>query len=160
MIRLAIAGWQGTSAGDAYNANVASTVRSFHGLGGNDIITGTTNDEHFYGGAGNDTLIGGGGSDTFHYLHTNSGSDTIIGFDSANDKIDLSLLLVGYDPATSNLADFVQGQPHDFNGTSTVLIIDHDGGNSPDFSIVLQGVAYTGLNQIDDFLAADVLVLV
>ena len=50
------------------------------------VYTGTFRSENLEGGAGDDTITGGGGSDIFVFRDT-SGDDTITDFDTANDKI-------------------------------------------------------------------------
>ena len=50
------------------------------------VYTGTYRSENLEGGAGDDTITGGGGSDIFVFRDT-SGDDTITDFDTANDKI-------------------------------------------------------------------------
>jgi len=43
---------------------VPTAEKSWHGLGGNDSITGTSGRDALYGDGGNDTLVGGAGNDT------------------------------------------------------------------------------------------------
>jgi Ca2+-binding RTX toxin-like protein len=61
------------------------------GAAGADYIDGGAGDDTITGGAGDDTLIGGVGSDTivFSSTSTTNGSDTITGFVSTTDKINV-----------------------------------------------------------------------
>ncbi len=98
----------GTAAANTLTANNNAIATTFHGLAGNDTITGGTANDQIYGGRGNDTLTGGAGADTFYYLYDNAGSDTIRDFSkSQGDKIDISNLLIdlGYD--ANNVTDDV-----------------------------------------------------
>ncbi len=55
---------------------VPTGERAWHGLGGNDTLTGTSSRDALYGDAGNDSLIGGSGSDT---LIGGAGHDVLTG---------------------------------------------------------------------------------
>ena len=74
----------------ADSVKVPTGLKAWHGLGGNDTITGTSNRDALYGDAGRDKLIGKGGNDT---LIGGAGADSLTGgggsdffqFDSAAD---------------------------------------------------------------------------
>jgi hypothetical protein len=69
---------------------VPTGLKAWHGLGGNDTLTGTADRDALYGDAGNDTLLGKQGNDTLiggagaDILKGGSGSD-FFQFDSAAD---------------------------------------------------------------------------
>jgi hypothetical protein len=90
-------------------------------------------------------LAGGAGIDTFTYASkaTIDGVDVIFDFNAnpGGDLLDISELLVGFDPNTSNFADFVQVTVVD---GSTLISIDADGTvNGSDYiaAVSLQGVS-------------------
>ena len=69
------------------------------GNGGNDGLNGGTGKDRIFGGAGNDTLFGdagndvlngGVGADTFHFEPSETGSDTLVGYNGAQDTIQFS----------------------------------------------------------------------
>ena len=75
-----------------------------HGNHGEDVLKGGAGQDVLEGGAGadiligdegNDLLIGGRGADTFVFFE-NSGNDAIRGFESGQDKIDLSALDISF----------------------------------------------------------------
>jgi Ca2+-binding RTX toxin-like protein len=123
------------------------------GLAGNDTLNGGIGDDLLLGGvgtdrletsAGADTMAGGAGSDTFALIDEPiDGVDTLFDFDAGpgGDVLDISDLLEGFDPSTSNLADFVQVTVA--NG-STLISIDADGaanGSAYVAAVSLQGVS-------------------
>jgi hypothetical protein len=71
----------------------SGSFRLFGGAGA-DTLTGGGGNDLIYGGLGADTLAGGGGADVFRYDEVAdsvlNGRDTINGFTSGTDKIDLS----------------------------------------------------------------------
>jgi hypothetical protein len=74
-----------------------------------------------------DTLTGGYGPDTFRYLASDldANSDHITDFSTAQgDKIDIKDLLVGYDPVTKAITDFVEFTT---SGANTIAKVDRDG---------------------------------
>jgi hypothetical protein len=83
-----------------------------------------------------------GGADTFKYHFKTAGNDTILDFDTNSDKIDLSILLDGYN-TSSTLSNFIASTG---NGSNTIISVDANGGEAfeTDISITLIGV--TGVN--------------
>ncbi len=77
-----------------------------YGGDGNDIIKGGSGDDAIIGQKGNDTLYGGSGEDTFWFTAINEGLDTIKDFNTAEDKLELSNVLTGYD-AGEDINDFL-----------------------------------------------------
>lgn len=103
---------------------------SLSGGDGNDLLYGESGIDLIYGDAGQDTLSGGTEADTFKFqVSTLDGKiDTITDFSIAQkDVIDISDLLVGYDPLTKLITNYV-------NMTTvsgdTVVKIDRDGTGS------------------------------
>lgn len=98
-----------------------------YGEAGDDILLGENNNDILIGGLGIDTLTGGGGYDTFTFQSGGSfdNVDTITDFNSTYDSIDISDLLVGYDPLTDAITDFVQITD---DGVNSTLSVDADGG--------------------------------
>ncbi len=108
-----------TTVTDKSTTTIAQTI---HGLGGDDTIIGGSAADDIYGGAGNDTLTGGAGADIFHFLYNNTGTDTITDFVSGTDKLDIAVLLDGYD-ADKSFSDFV-------TLSTGKVVIDIDGNSS------------------------------
>ena len=133
--------------GDAGNDDV-------HGGKGNDTVDGGAGDDQVFGevgddvvigGPGLDTLSGGPGSDRFLYTNLTDGLDTITDFTKGlgGDALDIRTVLVGYQPGTSNIRDFVQLTESAGNTTVSVDANGPTGGSSFVNMAVLQGV--TGL---------------
>ncbi|HEV8391529.1 MAG TPA: hypothetical protein VGQ35_16880 [Dongiaceae bacterium] len=112
------------------------------GLGGNDVLNGDDGNDKLDGGTGNDILDGGGGADilfgeagndvfAFSIVEDESeladlGGDTINGFQSGADKIELGDLLGAFD------IDFDDAFSGGFvlltkSGTDTLVQFDSDG---------------------------------
>lgn len=125
--------------GDAEGDTLIS-IENINGSDHNDSITGNhganklyagKGDDLIYGGAGNDILYGEEGADIFLY----GASDTFGFIDiirdfstSQGDKIDISDLLVGYDPLTDAINDFVSFTSAGSTGAHGAMSIDVDGG--------------------------------
>ena len=113
----------GTGADETVTGTVAS--QSLYGNGGDDVIYGLDGDDVLYGGSGIDFLFGGNGADTFVFDDMTS-ADHVHDFNLAEgDILDISDLLIGYDPLTDAINDFVQITD---NGTDSVVSVDVDGG--------------------------------
>lgn len=65
------------------------------GGAGKDVLKGGAGADILMGGVGNDLLFGGRGADTFVFFE-NGGNDTIRGFESGHDKIDLTALNISF----------------------------------------------------------------
>lgn len=133
------------------------------GGSGNDVLRGGNGDDILWGGAGQDILHGdgaaGGGADIFCFSTNSMGSfDIIKDFDVADgDRLDLSHVLIGFDPATDTVRDFVKFQDL---GLRTIVRVDVDGaGGNPGFVkvAVLHGV--TGLASEDQLFQDGTLIL-
>ncbi len=70
------------------------------GGAGNDELRGEGGNDRLNGGEGQDILHGQGGSDTFVIAHTDA-IDTIVGFQSGSDKIEVSMAVFGITAAAS-----------------------------------------------------------
>ncbi|MFA5989466.1 MAG: type I secretion C-terminal target domain-containing protein [Sphingomonas sp.] len=129
-----------TLTGDA-NAN------RIEGRGGNDTINGGGGSDTLLGGMGVDTLTGGLGADTFFFdtATLSSAKDTITDFSIAQgDKLDISSILVGYDPLTSLIDDFISFST---SGANTNVSVDRDGNGSTYASIQIASLSgVTGLD--------------
>ena len=117
------------------------------GLAGNDTLTDIGGNDLFFGGdgadtlqasEGADTLVGGAGSDRFAFdANSLNGLDLISDFTSG-DVLDVSDLLTGFDPATSNINDFLQAD--EGNGSTTIKVDSNGGGDHFVAMVVLDGV--------------------
>ena len=141
-----------------------------YGNGGDDIIFGENGADRLYGGNGNDYLVGGAGNDRLFGQNGDdlivlgdgkdrakggSGSDVFF-IDTIDDKIDilvdfeaqdyldLTTLLLGYQAGVSDMDDFVSFQQ---NGNNTLVQIDQDG--------LSDGYTFVDLLILKDVLAKD-----
>jgi|GEM_PF-1295942 len=110
------------------------------GTDGNDVIYGTDKDDLLSGGLGNDTLFGGTGADSFVFLDTAGGVDTIKDFNLAEgDVLDISNILAGFDPLTQALTDYVNVTS---DGADTIVQLDISGTGAQFQTIaILEGVS-------------------
>lgn len=109
--------------------------------------TGRTNT--FYAGAGNDTLYGSSETDIFIFetAHAFSGVTQIEKFDGSDlDTIDISELLLGFDPFAQDITNYVRTVN---SGSNTLLQIDTDG--------LAAGSGFTTIAEIHDINDIDVL---
>jgi len=109
---------------------------TLYGQGGNDILKGEAGtdtlrgedgNDYLYGGSGIDTMYGGLGADSFVFEAASAFSniDVIKDFNtSQGDKFDIKDLLVGYDPLTSAITDFLQITT---SGSNSIIKVDRDG---------------------------------
>lgn len=72
---------------------------------GLDTLYGGEGDDLLVGGDGKDKLNGGAGADTFGF--TDISSDAVKDFDIAEDRLNITDILSGYDPLTSDISAFV-----------------------------------------------------
>lgn len=128
---------------------------TLYGYGGNDILNGDADDDILFGGNGDDMLYGGDGVDNLYgqagddTFNGGAGDDLIAGglgadefvFESGatfghediiadfsiaqGDALNISDILVGYDPITDAITDFVQILN---TGSDSVVFVDADGG--------------------------------
>lgn len=101
-----------------------------YGGSGSDSLNGGYGDDILYGGDGLDNLSGDHGADTFVFEADSAFNnvDNIWGFATyQNDKLDISDLLIGYTPGTSDINDFVSLT---VAGSNTTVSVDRDGTGS------------------------------
>mgnify|MGYP001308932388 CR=1 FL=1 len=100
---------------------------TLYGGEGSDILRGGTGHDILHGGSGIDILYGNSGNDVFVFelLTAFTASDNIQDFDVNYDSLDISDLLIGYDPVTDAITDFVQITE---SGSNSYLNVDSDGG--------------------------------
>ncbi len=125
--------------GDAEGDTLIS-IENVTGSDFNDTIIGSDGGNKIYAGSGDDVIVGSGGTDTLYgengadtfmyYSNDTFGSvDTIKDFDiSEGDVIDISDLLIGYDPLTDAISDFVLFTSTGSTGAHGAISIDTDGG--------------------------------
>jgi Ca2+-binding RTX toxin-like protein len=116
------------------------------GDAGTDTLRGEDGNDLIYGGSGLDTMYGGSGADSFVFEAASAFSniDVIKDFStSQGDKVDIKDLLVGYDPLTSAITDFLQITT---SGSNSIVKVDRDGtGTSYSLSQISTIEGVTGL---------------
>jgi len=127
-----------------------SSVENVTGTPYDDIVAASSANNVLVGGGGADVIAGGQGSDRFDYNSINEGGDTISDFTPGvgNDKLDIKDMLVGYDPSTSALSDFVKLTT---SGGNTIVSVDPNGsagGQSFTQLVTLQNVTGLLLNDL------------
>lgn len=117
-----------------------------------DTLVGGYGNDILYGDAGNDILTGGVGLDKFVVTSALASSrDTITDFNAKEDIIDISSILVGYDPVHEAISDFVK-IASTTSGMS--LQVDVDGkDNGVNFTTVLIASGLTG-QSVDALVAS------
>lgn len=140
-------------------------------IGGNgkDVLLGDAGNDTLEGGAGRDALYGGDGDDVFRMIvdgdvaFGGSGADLFVfeslpavpaynsirDFSVAEDRIDISALLTGYDPVSDAISDFVRITT---NKKGTFLQIDQDGTDTAQgFITIAQANGLKG-SSLDDLI--------
>jgi Ca2+-binding RTX toxin-like protein len=99
------------------------------GNAGANVISGGSGNDVLLGKGGADTLYGGLGADSFKFDVSAVGNiDTVKDFKLAEaDKLDIRDLLVGYDPLTKAITDFVECTT---SGANTIVKVDRDGAGA------------------------------
>ena len=119
-----------------------------NGGAGNDLIFGQEGDDIINGGYGTDILYGGSGADVFIFEALQN-TDTIKDFNALEgDTLNLSDLLVTYNPAQDAINDFVFLLEE--NGNTSVLV-DSSGSDPVTGAIevvILEGVTGIDLNEL------------
>jgi Ca2+-binding RTX toxin-like protein len=127
-----------------------SGTDTLYGGDGADLLHGGVDNDTLHGGDGLDTLIGGSGADTFAFGSATAfnNSDTIKDFNATDgDTLNLSDLLIDFDPVNGLISDYVSLST---NGSNMTLSVDRDGAGTAYSSqsvAVLENV--NGLN-VDD----------
>ena len=85
-------------------------------------------------------LTGGSGTDTFVFNSVDDGPDTITDFEEGDDVLNISEVLVAFNPVTSNVSQFVK-----FMGTDDATLWVNADGIGTDFAALatLQNIAMT-----------------
>ena len=112
---------------------------TLYGEAGNDTLYGGTGNDTLHGGPGNDLLDGGPGTDTFVFAPGN-GDDSIMDFNVAGDKIDLSV----FKDSDGNDLDFADIPDSDTSDGNYSIDLSAFGGGT----ITILGVT-TGLDGTD-----------
>ncbi|MEN8108316.1 MAG: type I secretion C-terminal target domain-containing protein, partial [Pseudomonadota bacterium] len=129
----------GTSATDMLTGG--NEGDEIHGRGGDDVLVGGGGDDIFIGGGGNDRLSGDAGADTFIIRSTGEGIDTVTDYDNnESDILDISDILVGFDPDNDSLSDFVSITS---DGADATVAVDPSGS----------GVAYADIALLSNITA-------
>ena len=92
------------------------------GGAGNDRLVGGRGNDVLFGGEGDDVLLGGKGTDTFVFAET-SGVDTVIGFETGKDKIELTTLSLTFEDLTIREQRYGYAEEVSFEGGS-ILFLD------------------------------------
>jgi Ca2+-binding RTX toxin-like protein len=132
---------------------------------GNDQLLGGRGADRLFGGAGsdildggpgNDILTGGPGPDVFRISALSPGLDRVTDFEAGpgGDALDISAVLIGFTPGSSDANDFVGLR--DVNGGTRVAVSPDGSGES---APVFQLAGVTGL-AVDQLLADGNLILV
>ncbi len=115
-----------------------------YGGADDDIIYGGSDNDLLEGGAGLDRLQGDSGADTFLLYGTDAldgNIDRIVDFSQAdNDVVKIEDVLVGYDPLTDLISDFITLKE---TSTNTYIKVDADGSgaaHSAQYIARLEGV--------------------
>ncbi len=123
-VNLALATAQNTGGA---GTDLLSNFENIMGSAFGDILTGNASANTLTGAAGADTITGGLGADAFKFVlgSLDGTSDHITDYSTAQgDKIDLKDLLIGYDPITKLITDFVEFTD---SGANTLMKVDKDG---------------------------------
>ena len=128
--------------GGSGNDNIAggNGTDEIYGGSGNDTINGNSAADRIIGGYGNDVLASGGGgdTDTFVFLSTYDGNDTINGF-GADDQLEFNGLGISLANITSTVV-----------GGDRVVSVNLD-GNAATAELTITLVGYTASLVADDF---------
>lgn len=119
---------------------------TLYGDAGNDTLQGSYGDDTLYGGAGLDKLFGGTGADTFVFEASTAydNYDLIKDFNvGEGDAINIADLLMGYDPLSSDITEFLMITTTG-NNLSSAIYVDADGGGD-NFQLIAFAEGTTGL---------------
>lgn len=122
-----------------------TNIAGLYGLGGNDVITGSTGNNTIIGGAGNDTLSGGNGDDTFRY----DGGDE--GFDALNGGANSDTVQASTSGVTIGLTSITGVEV--ISGYGDTIIQGSTAANTLNFS----AIAVSGIAMIDGGAGNDVI---
>lgn len=125
------------------------------GGAGDDIIRGNAGDDLLIGGEGADRLYGGRGYDTFKLDRMDSEVDSLHGFYTRFDTLDIADILTGYDSSTDDINDFVEILH--IGGRQSQLNINSDGDGG---AFTQAAVIYGDINSqtVDELLTNGILI--
>jgi len=142
--------------GGSGSADLLISIEDLRGSEINDILVGSEDANRLRGEGGNDILVGGAGSDTFEWEFADQGTavspalDTVVDFDSAEDKLNLRDLLQG--ESHSTLEDYLH---FTYDGADTTVDVSSQGAaGSVDQKIVLLNVNLTSLGSDADIISS------
>lgn len=125
---------------------------TLYGGADSDQLFGEDGDDILYGGDGVDGLTGGSGADTFVFASSDTGLDVIADFDLAEDILDISDILSGFDSSTDDLSDFVFFNVRNTGNATLKVNADGEGKDWVNVAKVL-GADFTGVD-VNDLLAS------
>ena len=126
----------GSSGADVINGNSGNDI--LNGGDGADTINGGNNNDTINGGLGADDLYGGAGTDIFDF-DTLDAIDTIFDFDSVNETLDISDIIIGFTGTITDHINFVD------SGANTLVQVDADGVGG--YTTIAQINGITGLDE-------------
>jgi Ca2+-binding RTX toxin-like protein len=148
----------GGTARDGHGAGSTDTLISIENLRGserNDILVGSADDNRLRGEGGNDILVGESGSDTFEWEFADQGTsllpaiDTVVDFNSTEDKLDLRDLLQG--ETVSTLEDYLH---FTYDGSDTTVEVKSQGAaGQVDQKIILFDTNLTSFGSDADIIS-------
>lgn len=119
-----------------------------NGDGGNDTLFGGNGDDVVVGGTGADKLYGQSGSDTFGFTDVGSGIDQVLDFAIAEDRLNITDILTGFNQGVDDISDFVTLSFK--NADRTDLFVNSDGaGNDWQQVAIIRGSDLTGITAQD-----------
>jgi len=125
-----------------------------NGRGEDDTIDGGAGDDVIFGQGGDDTLIGGSGADTFVFnLGTDDGSDTIVDFDAAEDRLYFTDVVDGAGDDIQDVDAMIAAIVND--GSGDVQVNFTNGG-----AVVFEGIAFAAQASIGDLVDTETQVIV
>jgi len=135
----------GNSGNDVLHAGSGNNV--MHGNDDNDLLYGGSGNDAMYGDSGSDTLVagtgadtmtgGGGGIDVFQLNGVSGNIDMITDFHAnLGDRIDISAILTGYNPATMNISNFIETTKE---GSNTLISVDPSGTGHYAALVLIEG---------------------
>ncbi len=146
----------GTSGNDAVTGTYFNDI--LDGGDGDDTIRGGYGNDQLYGHDGLDNLWGEDGRDTFRFAMASAFNDIDVIHDFnllEDDSLDLSDLLVLYNPLIDDLEDFIRITD---NGTDSILQIDANGGGDS-FAQIVTLKDITGITDEEGLLSSGHLVI-
>ena len=145
--------------GDEYDNRLEgnSGENYLFGMDGNDILIGGEGDDVLIGGQGSDRMDGGAGNDVFVWqaVDVDGSTDTIVGFELGNDKLNLADVL----DANAQVDNLEQYLDVSTEGADTVIKVYGNGipdpmvvpMPEPDLVVVLEGGA-SEIDQLSDLV--------